>query len=118
MKRKYRLNRIGKCYVSSTSHAYLSVLVDVYLKNNKFEGALTLSVQPDGAFQYATARSFEQSFFNPPQYLVAEVKEALKTHEFSFYEYDKHGEVRTEGLRYTDKKLIISRFIDYANSEH
>ena len=118
MKRKYRLNRIGKCYVSSTSHAYLSVLVDTYSKDNKLEGALVLSVQPDGAFQYATARSFEESFFNPPQYLVAEVKEALKTHEFSFYEYDKHGEVRTENLRHTDKNLIISRYIDYANSEH
>ena len=117
MKRKYRLNRIGKCYVSSTSHAYLSVLVDTYSKN-RFEGTLILDIQSDGAFQYATARSFEQSFFNPPKYLINEIKQALKTHKFSFYEYDKYGEVRTEGLRYTDKKLIISRFIDYANNEH
>ena len=117
MKRKYRLNRIGECYVSSTSHAYLSVLVDTYSKN-RFEGTLTLNIQSDGALQYENARSFEHSFFNPPKYLINEIKQALKTHKFSFYEYDKYGEVRTVGLRYTDKNLIISRYIDYANSEH
>ena len=115
--KKYELIKIDECYVSSTSHAYLRILVNTYSKG-KFEGTLILNIQPDGALQYENARSFEHSFFDPPKYLINEIKQALKTHKFSFYEYDKYGEVRTEGLQYTDKDLIISRYIDYANSKH
>ena len=114
--RKYRLNKILDCYVSSSSSPYLYIVVDVYSRDNQLKGHLALSVQPDGEWQFAAAKSFERSFFDPPKYLVAEVKNAIKKHVFSFYEYDKHGNERREGLRYTDKHLISSRFLNYANN--
>lgn len=114
--RKYRLNKILDCYVSSSSSPYLYIVVDVYSRDNQLKGHLALSVQPDGEFQQATAQSFESSFFDPPQYLEAEVKNAIKKHTFTFYENDKNGNERWEGLRYTDKELIRSRFLHYANN--
>ena len=114
--RKYRLNKILDCYVSSSSSPYLYIVVDVYSRDNEFKGHLALSVQPDGEFQQATARSFESSFFDPPQYLEAEVKNAIKKHTFTFYENDQYGNERFEGLRYTDKELITKRFLHYANN--
>lgn len=111
--RKYRLNSINDCYVSSTSSAYLNLLVDVY-KEQKIQQRVSLQLQPSGELQY-TNKKLEHSFFDVPQYLISDIKEALKEHDWSFYEYDQYGEIRTEGLKYTDEELIISRYIDYSN---
>lgn len=112
--KKYRLNSINDCYVSSSSSAYLNLLVDVF-KNQKIQQRVSLQLQADGELRY-TNKKFEHSFFDPPQYLIRDIKEALKKHQFSFYEYDKSGTTRSENLRYTDKDLIVSQYLNYANS--